>query len=211
MRIADFGDEYAVCFDGASERRVLVIPALFDEANKLRRFTLSVMRALHVAGIFSVLPDWPGCNESRASLREQTLSGWREAASAAARRFEATEVLAIRGGALLAPADLPLVGYAPVTGSTILRGLLRSAVISAREAGDEITRDALLGRGLTHGLVLAGHCLSAEMLAELEAAEPAASARIIAQSELGGPALWLRAEPGDDPAQTARLAALVAG
>ena len=39
MRISGIGDEYAVGFESASERRVLVIPALFDEGNKLRRFT----------------------------------------------------------------------------------------------------------------------------------------------------------------------------
>jgi len=211
MRIACTGEEYAVCFDGTADRRVLMIPALFDEANKLRRFTIGVMRALESAGVSSVLPDWPGCNESLAPLSEQTLSGWRQAANEAARRFEATEVLTIRGGAFLAPINVPLVSYAPVTGSTILRGLLRAAVISAREAGSEVTREALLERGLTDGLVLAGHSLSAAMLAELEAAEPAPSAHVIAQSELGGPALWLRAEPADDPAQAARLAALVAG
>ena len=214
MRIADFGiagigREYAACFGSDTTRRVLVIPALFDEANKLRRFTMGVMRELDLAGISSVLPDWPGCNESLAPLSAQTLSGWRMAVIAAARQFEATEILTIRGGALLAPDNLPVVSFAPVTGGTILRGLLRGAVISEREAGREITRDTLLERGLREGLVLAGHALNAAMLAELQAAEPL-PARAIAQADLGGPALWLRAEPGDDPMQSARLAALVA-
>ena len=190
---------------------MLVIPALFDEANKLRRFTVGVMRALKLAGVFSVLPDWPGCNESLAPLGEQKLSGWREAVSEAARLFEATEMLTIRGGALLAPVHLPLISYAPVAGNTILRGLLRGAVLSEREAGREVTRAALLERGLADGLVLGGYSLSAAMLADLVAAQPAPSAHSIAQSQLGGPALWLRAEPGDDPVQAVRLAALVAG
>ena len=201
--------EYALSCDGNNKRRVIVIPALFDESNKLRRLTFGVMRALEAAGVSSVLPDLPGCNESLMPLAEQTISFWREAAADAARHFEATEILSIRGGALLAPSDLPLTSYAPVTGSTILRGLLRAAVLSEREAGCATTREALLERGLREGLVLAGYPLSAEMLAELEGAEPAPHARIITQSELGGAALWLRAEPGDDPAQAARLAELV--
>ena len=168
------------------------------------------MRALEAAGVSSVFPDLPGCNESLAPLTEQSVSMWREAVVEAARRFGPTEVLSIRGGALLAPGHLPLTSYAPVTGSTILRGLLRATVLSEREAGRAVTREALLERGLREGLVLAGYSLSAAMLAELEAAEPPPHARIITQTELGRAALWLRAEPGDDPVQAARLAELVA-
>jgi len=209
MKIAHNGEEYAVCFDSGAARRVLIIPALFDEANKLRRFTLDIMRTLAAAGADSMLPDFPGCNESLAPLCSQTLGGWRDAASEAAAAFGASEVLAIRGGALIAP-DLPLTAYAPVSGAAILRGLLRGAVLSEREAGREVTREMLLERGAHQGLVLAGHWLGAAMLAELEAAQPAPSARTIAQSELGGPGLWIRAEPGEDRAQSARLAQLVA-
>ena len=214
MRIAPWpcagNTENALRFGGDSSRRVLILSALFDEHNKLRRFTTDLMRALEAAGVASVLPDLPGCNESLAPLTEQTISGWREAAGAAARHFEATEVLTIRGGALLAPGGLPLTQYAPVASGTILRGLLRAAVLSEREAGREVTREALLARGLREGLVLAGYSLSAAMLAELEASEPGPAARMIAQSEVGGPSLWLRAEPGDDAEQAARLAGIVA-
>lgn len=209
MHIADFGEEYAVCFDGGIARRVLVIPALFDEANKLRRFTIGVMRALDGACIASVLPDLPGCNESLAHLSDQTLTAWRDATRKAATHFEATDVLTIRGGALIAPDDLPVVTFAPVSGQTILRGMLRTAVLSEREAGREVTREGLLEKGLRAGLVLGGHSLNAQMLADLEAAQPV-QARSIAQAELAGPALWLRAEPGEDPAQSARLAQLLA-
>ena len=69
---------------------MLILPALFDEANKLRHFTVEVMRRLDAAGIDSFLPDLPGCNESRAPLETQTLTGWREAAEAAAGLFLGT-------------------------------------------------------------------------------------------------------------------------
>src|SRR5690606_40636896 len=101
------GDEYAVVFDRSRERRILVLPALFDEANKLRHFTVETMRRLDEAGFDSMLPDLPGCNESLAPLEEQTLLMWRDAAGAAANHFAATHALAIRGGALCAPAELP--------------------------------------------------------------------------------------------------------
>jgi hypothetical protein len=206
------GEEYAVAFDRGRERRVLVLPALFDEANKLRHLTVEAMRRLDEAGIDTFLPDLPGCNESVAALEDQTLQGWREAAAAAAGYFEATHVLALRGGALCDPADLPVWRYAPATGASILRAMLRARVISSKEAGREESREALLEQGRATGLELAGYRLGAAMVRELEVAEPSGGAALanIAQSDLGGAGLWLRAEPDHDPAQAAALAAIVA-
>ena len=206
------GEEYAVAFDRGRERRVLVLPALFDEANKLRHLTVEAMRRLDEAGIDTFLPDLPGCNESVAALEDQTLQGWREAAAAAAGHFEATHVLALRGGALCDPADLPVWRYAPATGASILRAMLRARVISSKEAGREESREAILEQGRATGLELAGYRLGAAMVRELEVAEPSGGAALanIAQSDLGGAGLWLRAEPDHDPAQAAALAAIVA-
>ena len=206
------GEEYAVAFDRDRERRVLILPALFDEANKLRHFTVEVMRRLDAAGLDAVLPDLPGCNESTAPLETQTLTGWRQAADAAAGHFGATHGLAIRGGALIAPAGLQVWRYAPATGSSILRAMLRARVIAGTEAGVEETRESLLERGREAGLELAGYRLGAEMIHELETAEPSGGAALanIAQTDLGGAGLWLRAEPDHDPAQAAALAAIVA-
>jgi len=205
------GEEYALAFDHGRERRVLVLPALFDEANKLRHFTVEVMRQLDAAGIDAFLPDLPGCNESPAPLEAQTLAGWREAADAAAEHFSATEVMAIRGGALCEPAGQPVWRYAPATGSSILRAMLRARVIASKEAGVEEAREALLERGLQEGLELAGYRLGATMLRELDAAEPQGVALAnIGQADLGGAGLWLRAEPDHDPAQAKALAAIVA-
>ena len=115
-------DELALVFNRARERRLLVLPGWFDEANKMRRQTVEVMRRLDLAGIDSMLPDLPGCNESEMPLAEQTLEDWRAAADAAARHFNATNVLAIRGGALLAPSRLPGWAYAAVDGSVTFTG-----------------------------------------------------------------------------------------
>ena len=67
-------------------------------------------------------------------------------------------------------------------------------------------------RGRADGLVLGGWPIGAELLSELEAisAESAASLLSISNDELGGSALWLRAEPGEDGAQSDALAQLIA-
>lgn len=202
-------EEYALAVDRGRSHRLLIVPALFDEANRLRRFTVEAMRRLDAAGIDSLLPDLPGTNESEAALPAQSLTAWRAAMAAAATHFGATHVLALRGGALVAP-DLPGWVLAPTTGASVLRQMLRSRILAAREAGRDETSDILLAAGRAHGLVLAGHDLGPAMVRELEAAEPAPDLIPIAQSDLGGGALWLRAEPDEDPAQSAALAQIVA-
>lgn len=198
--------EYAVCLDRGRLARVLIAPALFDEANRLRRVMVETMRQLDAAGIDCILPDLPGTNESLAALGEQTLVHWAEALQAAARHFAATHVLAVRGGALVAP-DLPGWSYAAVSGASLLRQMIRMRILSAREAGRNESQDQLLAVGCVEGLDLAGYRLSPALLEGLLVAQPHAGLTPIAQSEVGGPGLWLRAEPGDDPRQSAALAA----
>jgi hypothetical protein len=206
------GEECAVAFDEGRKHRLLVLPAWFDEGNKLRHFTVETMRRLHGSSVDSFLPDLPGCNESLAPLDAQTVASWRAAAAGAAIHFSATHVLAIRAAAALAPGDLPGWRYAPLAGSSQLRSLLRARALSAREAGREEDREALLAEGRKRGLDLAGYRLGAAMIADLAEAELPASARQrdIAQGDLGGPGLWLRAEPDHDPKQADALAAIVA-
>lgn len=205
-------DELLVTFDEARAHRVLIFPALFDEANKLRRFTLSFMRALDEAGIDSALPDLPGCNESLAPLAAQTISDWQRCAEQAAQRFQATHCLAIRGGALLAPSDRPGWRYGLLDGPKLLSGLLRAQTIAAREAGLNETRETLIERGRERGLTLGGWTLGASLLKELETATLTPSPQIeeIEQAQLDGGGLWLRAEPGEDPQQAATLAHIIA-
>lgn len=206
-------EELLVAFDQRRARRVLVCPALFDEANKLRRFTVEVMRRLDTAGIDSFLPDLPGCNDSLAPLSEQTLANWQAGMQAAANTFAATHVLGLRAGALAAPTHLPGWHYAAQSGPSLLRGMIRARTIAAREAGREEKADALMALGRAAGLTLGGWPLGAAMIRELETAEPvlADGQSDIAQSQLGGPGLWLRAEPGEDRAQADALAAIIEG
>jgi hypothetical protein len=206
------GEAYAVSFDKGRRHRVLVLPAWFDESNKLRHFTVEVMRRLDGSGVDSFLPDLPGCNESPAPLEDQTLDSWRAEAAEAAWHFSATHVLAIRAGAMIAPDSLPGWRYAPVAGSSQLRALLRARVLASREAGRDEDRDRLLEMGRKNGLDLAGYCLGAAMIEGLADVElPAAGKqRDIAQGDVGGAGLWLRAEPDYDPKQADALAAILA-
>lgn len=206
------GSEFALSIDRARAGRLLIIPALFDESNKLRRFAAEIMRRLDHAGIDSFLPDLPGQNESLAPLNQQSLVDWRDEAAAAARHFHATHIFTIRGGALLAPDALPGWRYAPVSGTSLLRGMLRARVLSSKEAGKQERREDLLELGRTEGLELAGYQLGPSMISGLETAEPAPSEgqAEIAQGDVGGAGLWMRAEPDHNQEQAERLASLIA-
>jgi hypothetical protein len=127
-------DELALAFDAGNEIRVLVAPALFDEANKLRHFTVEMMRRLAGAGIDSFLPDLPGCNESPQDLAGIEPEDWSTALGAAARHFGANRLLAIRGGGLVAPPALAGWHYGPVKGSSLLRTMLRGAQLARGRA-----------------------------------------------------------------------------
>jgi hypothetical protein len=205
-------EELLVGFSKDRMMRVLILPAWFDEANKLRRFTLGVMRRLDEAGIDSFLPDLPGCNESLAPLEAQTLEHWREVAEAAARHVGATHVLALRSALLIAPAALPGWIYAGLQGSALLQRMVRARLLAAREAGRTEARETLMEQGQREGLILGGWPIGAELFSAMAASGDARAQpghAVIEQSEIGGAGLWLRSEPAHDPAQAAALAARI--
>lgn len=203
--------EFAVGFDRGRKHRLLIVPPLLDEMNRMRRMLVTAMRALDWKGIDSLMPDLPGTGESLQAFSGQSLHGWRSAMSLAARQFRATHVLAIRGGALIFPNDLPGWVLEPVMGAAVLRTLLRARVLAAREAGRHEDAATLAEVGRSEGLDLAGWRFGPAMIAGLESARPLDEGqREIRLSELGGAALWLRAEPGEDAAQSHKLAAILA-
>lgn len=206
-------EEMLLALDKGREKRVLILPAWFDEANKLRRLTVDVMRALDDHGIDSFLPDLPGCNESLAGLEIQTIAGWRHAVTHAASELGATHLLAIRAGALLAPEQMSGWLYAPQTGAKQLRGMIRARTIASREAGREESSEALMAQGRAAGLVLGGWQIGADMFRELESATfpETAGLATINQREVGGGGLWLRAEPDSDLNQAKTIASIIAG
>ena len=194
-------------------RRVLIAPALFEEANKTRRLLAQTMRLLAERGVASVLPDLPGCGESLAPLERQDLASWRRAMAAAAKQFATSHVLSVRGGAAVAPRTGPGWRFEPVGARSQLRTLLRTRMLAARESGVEESGSRLLDEGRYHGLELAGYRLGPKMVTALETADlPRTSKRAtLTLAELGGVPLWRNAEPGEDPALAAALAARIAG
>lgn len=206
-----FSEELLLSFDRGRERRVLIVPAMFDEANKMRRFTVQTMRAADELGLDTFLPDLPGCNDSLVPLEYQTLASWRVGVEAAVKAFGITHVLAIRAGALIAPSTLPICHYAPLSGPKVLRAMIRARTIAAREAGREETSEQLSEQARKSGLMLAGWTIGAQMFCELEEAEPCAQGTIIAPKDLGASGLWLRAEPDEDTATSHKLAGALAG
>ena len=207
------GEEFAVVAGPENARsRVLIAPALFEEANKTRRLLAQVMRDLSNRGIASVLPDLPGSGESLAPLERQDLASWRKAMAAAARHFATTHVLSVRGGVAVAPRPGPGWRFEPVGAKSQLRTLLRTRVLAARETRGDESPARLLDEARYHGLELAGYRLGPQMVTELEAADlPRTSRRVtLTVTELGGVALWRNAEPGEDPALAAALAARIA-
>ncbi|OCC23151.1 hypothetical protein MB02_13390 [Croceicoccus estronivorus] len=204
-------DEYAVFFDQGRQYRILILPALFDEANKLRRHTVEVMRRLDGAGIDTFLPDLPGCNESLQPLEKQRLATWRDAARNAASHFKVSHVLTIRGGAILTPPNVIGWRYAPQSGSNILRSLLRARLVAKRETGRIETTKGLLETGRVNGLNLGGYRIGPQMFVDLEQSRLADNGKLtdIPQVSIGGSGLWLRSEPGEAPAQADALAATI--
>ncbi|NMN03657.1 MULTISPECIES: hypothetical protein [unclassified Novosphingobium] len=204
--------EWALVTQSGDAARVLIVPPLFDEMNRARAMLAAVMRHLATAGVAAVLPDLPGCGESVQDFAAQSLNAWRAAMIAAARHFAASHVLALRGGALVAPPTLPGWALAPVSGDAVLRPLLRAASLAARARNEDASPAALLEQGRTQGLVLAGYPCGAALIAGLHGALPAGEGQqAIALSDLGaaGPAPWVRQEPAPAPALAQALAARI--
>ena len=204
-------EELIVRHGAGSESGLLIIPPLFGEHNLMRRLLVETMRRLADAQIDTVLPDLPGWNESLQSLDKQTLSSWRSAMADAARMHGVTHVLAVRSGALIVPPGLSGWSYAPQSGAKLLRAMVRARTIASREAGQAESSDDLYAMGRKSGLELAGWPISPAMFRELELAEPLVGDILteITQGEVGGAGLWLRAEPGDNPEQATKLAAII--
>ena len=212
----DGRDEYcpAIEPDGASRRIVIVAP-LFDEMNRTRRVLVGAMRALGAYGVASFLPDLPGSNESQAKLVDQDIGRWRDAVAAATERLEATHIASVRGGALIDGAlpDAPHWRLATAKGAGLLKTMLRTRVAGDKEAGIVITSEALIAEAAQQPVLLGGNWLSPTMVAQLSAAEPSELTQLRTVSigeeadKIAGSALWLRAEPQDDPAMALAIAA----
>ncbi len=210
---ADRDEQLLTCGPDGAEQRILFVPPLFDEMNRVRRTLVEAMRILGDTGISSTLPDLPGCNESQAKLEDQSLEDWRDAITAAAKAIDATQTFSVRGGALIddGPA-LPTIRLSPAKGKSLLNMLVRTRIVGDKEAGVTTTAEALRTEAENGSVELAGHNISALMWNGLETAEipDGSDAALLKPADVDGSALWLRAEPQHDPAMAAGLAEMLA-
>jgi hypothetical protein len=206
-------EQMLCCGNVDANRRLLIVPPLFEEMNRVRRVLISAMRALAERGVYSALPDLPGCNESLAALPDQTLETWRAAMAAAATQINATHVVSLRGGCLVDDIHSKLSHWrlAPVSGGSLLKTLMRTRIAGDKELGLTTSMDDLFVTARAGPLDLAGTVLGSLMVAQLHDAEPALlpNTRTLTLGEgpdrLNGSALWLRAEPQDDPVMAITL------
>ena len=215
--------ELGLCTATGSARRVMLVPPLFDEMNRMRKMLVDVMRSLESLEIASFLPDLPGTNESLVALEKVSLSDWREALQACAEQYEISHVASFRGGAL-AIAGMPAARhwiFTPAKGATILRTMMRTRVAADRETGLSTSLAELTAQAETGSLELAGNILGSDLFAQLNAADipEMDNQRIVrlesdgkpADGHIPGSALWLRAEPDDDSDMSSAIASDIAG
>lgn len=208
--------EHSLCIvpDGPPRATILLVPPLFEEANRMRRTIVLAMRTLAADGFAALLPDLPGQNDSLVPTVDVDLVRWREALAETAAATDGPVVIAsLRGGALIDDQAAAAAWWrlAPVGGASLLRTLMRARVASDREAGVTVSLDDLQDRARREPLMLAGNLLSPAMMAQLAEAETAAVAPLraigLGADGIAGTPLWLRAEPGEDAAMAAAIAA----
>ncbi len=219
------GTEAMLRFGPASGPVVVVALPLFEEANRTRAFTVTILRLLSARGIASALPDLPGTGESETETGQASLSHWREAFAAATTAlrpiYDSIHIVALRGGALV---DHDAVAesrwhFAPLPGARVIRDLGRVALAAAKEAGTSFDPATLTTSGPP--VEIAGNCLPRTLLGELAAAEPTSSGRLrtvrlgndpmTADRHIDGAPLWRRSEPDNDIALATLLADDIAG
>jgi len=163
---------------------LLFLPPLFEELNRTRALTATVMRGLAAEGFACWLPDLPGTGESERALETIAWEEWREAAAAAFDAAGAVASVGLRGGALLDHPSPARWRFATVPGASLARDLARAGLMT--EGGG-------------------GYAPSETLLTALSAAEPEpgervrtirlATDRAEAELKLEGPPIWRRAEP----------------
>lgn len=190
---------------------VLILPPLFEEGNRTRRFLVEVMRGLASEGIASALPDLPGTNDSPLATAHARFDDWKGALAGLPR---AVATVAVRGGALLDNAVAATFHWrlAPESGVRLLRDMLRATGVAAKARSSDLEAVARM-----QPTALAGNRLHHDLFNALEAARPGADGTIRtvriegdignADAFLPGMPLWRRAEPDHDPALAEAVAA----
>lgn len=195
---------------------VVVAMPLFEEANRVRAFAMTLCRLLADRGVASVLPDLPGQGESLVPLEKTQLPDLWNAFAAASASVGTPHSVAIRGGALVTLRATCASSwiFAPVDGAALVRELQRTRDLTQPDAPSlfDVAMTAPAGTIVE----AAGNRLSSDLLNLLVRAVPArpTPSRLVrldsdrgeATHKVPGSPLWRRAEPGNDPALAALLA-----
>jgi len=185
-------------FDHPRGPRVLILPPLFDEANRMRRTLVQLMRRLHAQEMSVVLYDLPGTGDSAIASVDARFEDW---AAFVAETGAYTATIAVRGGAILDRyVDVEhRWRLAPETGARVLRDMVRATAMS-----EKITAAELEARARAEPTRLAGTMVHPALFTALQAAAPSddPAARTVTlgdgDNQIAGSPLWRRAEPGED-------------
>jgi hypothetical protein len=210
-------ERIAIVGDG-DKAPLLFLAPLLEEANRTRHFLIETMRDLARRGHRCALPDLPGTLESEATLADVSWQDWLDAARGAAEAIGASNVVSLRGGALLDGAVSANAHYrfAPVKGAALVRDLVRVRMAADRENGVTATAAEVEAAALAGPFEVAGYRLGDGFMAAVKAAifSKVALMRIArletdaqpADVKIAGQPLWRRAEPEHDEAFSQRLA-----
>jgi hypothetical protein len=195
---------------------LIILPPLFEEANRMRAILTAVMRQLAADhAIASILPDLPGTGDSTVPTTAARFDDWGAAVAAVAATVRAPRLtVAVRGGALLdrfAGADARW-RLAPETGARLLRDMIRATALSSAEPAA-----ALAARARCEPVRLAGHLIHPALFTALDAAVPDQADRVrivridsAGDDAIAGTPVWRRAEPGIDAALISGMASDIA-
>jgi len=197
---------------------VMIAMPLFEEANRIRAFVVTLCRTLAARGIASALPDLPGQGESLLPTEAARLDDWRTAfAAAAARLGKRPYGASLRSGAAV-DGEAALAGrwrLSPLSGAAALADLRRAEAAGMKMRSETV---AELDDTGSPPQLLAGNRVSPSLLRALadDAAlaipdGPLRTLRLTsdpqpADRKVDAAPLWRRAEPGNDPALATLLA-----
>lgn len=198
---------------------IIAMP-LFEEANRLRAFAVSLCRALAARGVASALPDLPGQGESLLPTEDARFEDWRAAFAAAVVHVgRSVHGVALRSGAVV-DVEAALVSrwrLAPIAGAAVLAELRRATTTGARARGETVA--VKIDADADAPMLLAGNRIALSLFGALADDDAVAttvgvplrtlrlaSDPLPADRKVEGAPLWRRAEPGNDLPLAALLA-----